>query len=71
MLGDFNNDTLLWRNAREAHRQTRATFEVSKHGAVWKRGGAIERVAQFADEATALKTLTEAGYKRTGNVFRP
>lgn len=71
MIGDFNCDQTLWENSREAHKQTRSSFEVSESGGVWKRGLKIERVAQFETKDDAITTLTAAGYKQDGNTFRP
>ncbi len=71
MTGDFNCDQTLWEATRRAHAAARSTFEVSRHGSVWKRGGTIERVAQFESEEKAMQILQAAGYKQTGNTFRP
>ena len=70
MLGNFNTDVTLWENARKAHRDARATFEVGRYGSVWKRGGRPERVAQFESQEAAISCLTLAGYTRTGNTFK-
>lgn len=69
MIGNFNTDLTLWRSSLKAHRDSRTTLEVGKFGSVWKRGH-VERIAQFDDEATAVRTLLEAGYKQDGRIFK-
>lgn len=70
MLGNFNTDLPLWQSSLKAHRASRTTLEVGKFGSVFTRGGKAERIAQFDDEATAVKTLLEAGYKQDGRIFK-
>lgn len=61
---NFNCDVPLWENSRAAHKASRTTFEIGKHGAVWNKR-TMERVAQFESAAEAERVLAEAGYTKT------
>jgi len=68
----MNNDWLLehWQAFRAKQKKLGQTLELCA-GHVWRKDGAIELIAKFKDDPTAVAMLLAAGYRRRNNIFKP